>query len=1037
MIERILRFSLKQKLLVLFGVILLIAGGIAALRVLPIDAVPDVTNIQVQIITSSPTLAPLEVERYITFPIEVAMSGLPGVEEIRSISKFGLSVVTVVFHDNVDIYFARQLVFERLQTAKENIPPEFGTPKLGPISTGLGEIYQYIVRPKDKSVKQDSTWLMETRTLQDWIVKRHLLTVPGVNEVNSWGGIEKQYQVLVDPQKLLSYNLTLRDVFNAIVENNANAGGAYIEHANEQYLIRGSGLVQNIEDIKNIIVKTNNNGTPIYVHNVADVKIGGAIRQGAVTMNGEGEVTAGIVMMLKGENSRAVVDRIKGKIEKIKKVLPDTVTIEPYYDRAELVNKTIKTVRSNLIKGGILVILILVLLLFNLRGGFIVASVIPLSMLFAVIMMIATGISGNLMSLGAIDFGLIVDGAVVMVENAVRRLHEKRNGISTEETLLESALEVGRPIVFGVGIIIIVYLPIMTLTGIEGKMFKPMAYTVTYALIGSLILSLTYVPVMNALMFRNGKVIEKESPIITWAKKIYAPLLRKIIHKRVIVAGVATALVIISLAIFPFLGSEFIPQLDEGAITVEVRRLPGISLETSLKITSLIEKELLKFPEVEYVVSKTGRPDIGTDPMGIEQSDVEVHLKPYHEWTTGRSKEELIEAMSKELSKIPGIVFSFTQPIQMRFSELIAGVRSDIAIKIFGEDLDTLKEKAEEIAKVVSKIRGAADVKVEQVSGLPQLVIKPDRAKIARYGINVADVNQIIEIAIAGKSAGEVFEGEKRFDLVVRFKEDARNNIDAIKSILVPTPNGSSIPLSQIADVYIEEGPAQISREHGQRRIVVELNVRGRDIGSFVEEAEKIIYEKVKLPPGYYLEWGGTFEQLQRARERLAIVVPLSLFLIFLLLFISFGSIRNVLLIFTGIPFAIVGGIFSLLIRGMHFSISAGVGFIALFGVAVLNGIVMVSFINKLRQEGKPLEEAVIEGATIRLRPVLMTALVASLGFIPMAISTGAGAEVQRPLATVVIGGLITSTLLTLFVLPTLYMWFEKRENLKGSYEQN
>ncbi|CUS87865.1 heavy metal efflux pump, CzcA family [Candidatus Kryptonium thompsonii] len=568
----------------------------------------------------------------------------------------------------------------------------------------------------------------------------------------------------------------------------------------------------------------------------------------------------------------------------------------------------------------------------------------------------------------------------------------------------------------------------MTLTGMEGKMFRPMAYTVTYALIGALILSLTYVPAMNALIFRKGNVAEKESPIITFAKRIYVPLLRKILHKRVIVAGVAATLVVISLIIFPFLGSEFIPQLDEGSIAIQVLRLPSSSLTTAVNTSSLIEKEILKFPEVNYVVSKTGRAEIGTDPMGVEMSDILVMLKPEEEWKTGRTKEELVNAMSKELSKFPGMIFSFSQPIQLRVAELIAGVRSDIAIKIFGEDLDTLKEKAEEIAKVVSKIRGAADVKVEQVSGLPQLVIKPDRAKIARYGINVADVNQIIEIAIAGKSAGEVFEGEKRFDLVVRFKEDARNNIDAIKNILVPTPNGSNIPLSQIADVYIEEGPAQISREHGQRRIVVELNVRGRDIGSFVEEAEKIIYEKVKLPPGYYLEWGGTFEQLQRARERLAVVVPLSLFLIFLLLFISFGSIRNVLLVFTGIPFAIVGGIFSLLIRGMHFSISAGVGFIALFGVAVLNGIVMVSFINKLRQEGKPLEEAVIEGATIRLRPVLMTALVASLGFIPMAISTGAGAEVQRPLATVVIGGLITSTLLTLFVLPTLYMWFEKQK---------
>lgn len=1028
MIERILRFSLKQKLLVLFAVILLIAGGIAAFRILPIDAVPDVTNIQVQILTNSPTLAPLEVERYITFPIEVAMNGIPDVEEIRSVSKFGLSLVTVVFHDNVDIYFARQLVFERLQKAAKDIPPEFGKPELGPISTGLGEIYQYIIRPKDKKAKQDSTTLMEMRTLQDWIAKRQLLTVPGINEVNSFGGIEKQYQVLVDPQKLLSYNLTLRDVFNAVAENNANTGGAYIEHANEQYLVRGSGLVQSIDDINNIIVKTLENGTPIYVHNVADVQLGSAIRQGAVTMNGEGEVVAGITMMLKDENSRVVVDRVKEKIETVKKALPDTVAIEPFYDRAELVNKTIRTVQTNLIEGSILVILILILLLYNLRGGFIVASVIPLSMLFAVIMMVATGVSGNLMSLGAIDFGLIVDGAVVMVENAIRKLHQKRNGVSTEETLLESALEVGRPVVFAVGIIIIVYLPIMTLTGMEGKMFRPMAYTVTYALIGALILSLTYVPAMNTLMFRKGKVAEKESPIITLAKKIYIPLLRKIVHKRIIVTGIAATFVVVSLIIFPFLGSEFIPQLDEGSIAIQVLRLPSSSLTTAVNTSSLIEKEILKFPEVNYVVSKTGRAEIGTDPMGVEMSDILVMLKPKDEWETGRTKEELVNAINEQLSKFPGMVFSFSQPIQLRVAELIAGVRSDIAIKLFGEDLETLKEKAEEIAKEVSKIEGAADVKVEQVTGLPQLVIKPDRTKIARYGINVADVNQIIETAIGGKSAGEVFEGEKRFDLVVRFKEEARNSVDVIKNILVPTPNSSSIPLSQIADVSIEEGPAQISRENGQRRIVVELNVRGRDIGSFVGEAEKIIYNKVELPTGYYLEWGGTFEQLARARERLAIVVPLSLFLIFLLLFISFGSIRNALLIYTGIPFAIVGGIFSLLIRGMHFSISAGVGFIALFGVAVLNGVVMVSFINQLRQEGKSLEDAVIEGAATRLRPVLMTALVASLGFIPMAISTGAGAEVQRPLATVVIGGLITSTILTLFVLPTFYMWFEKRK---------
>lgn len=1026
MIERIIRFSIKQKLLVIFAIILLIAGGIAAFRMLPIDAVPDVTNVQVQILTASPTLAPVEVERYITFPIEVAMNGIPDVEEIRSVSKFGLSLVTVVFHDNVDIYFARQLVFERLQVASENIPPEFGKPELGPTSTGLGEIYQYVIRPKDKT-KNDAATLMEMRTLQDWVAKRQLLTVPGVNEVNSFGGLEKQYQVLIDPQKLLNYNLTLREVFQAVSENNANAGGAYIEHGNEQYLVRGSGLVQGIDDIKNIIVKTLENGTPIYIHNVADVQLSPAIRQGAVTMNGEGEVTAGIAMMLKGENSRAVVDRVKEKIETIKKALPDSVNLEPFYDRTELINKTIWTVEKNLLEGGILVILILVLLLYNLRGGFIVASVIPLSMLFAVIMMVATGVSGNLMSLGALDFGLIVDGAVVMVENAIRKLHEKKNGTSNTESILESAVEVGRPVVFAVGIIIIVYFPIMTLTGIEGKMFKPMAFTVTYALIGALLLSLTYVPVMSAIMFKK-KVKEKESPIIKYAKKYYAPLLKKILHKRLLVTGTAAAFVIASIIIFPFLGSEFIPQLDEGSIAIQAWRLPSVSLTTSVNTSALIEKEVLKFPEVKSIVSKTGRAEIGTDPMGVEISDIFVELKPKEEWNTGRDKEKLVNAISEKLNKIPGIAFSFSQPIQLRVAELISGVRSDVAIKLFGEDLDVLKEKADGIAKVVSRIDGAEDVKVEQVAGLPQLQIKIDRAKISRYGINVADVNQIIETAIGGKSTGEVFEGEKRFDLIVRFKEGARNNVDVIKNILVSTPNGSSIPLSQLADVYIEEGPSQISREGSQRRIVVEANVRERDIGSFVEEAQSKLYKTVKLPTGYYLEWGGTFENLQSARTRLAVVVPLSLFLIFILLFISFGSVKNALLIYTGIPFAIVGGVFSLLIRGMHFSISAGVGFIALFGVAVLNGVVMVSYINQLRQEGKTLEEAVVQGAETRLRPVLMTALVASLGFIPMALSTSAGAEVQRPLATVVIGGIITSTILTLFVLPTFYMWFEKQK---------
>lgn len=1025
MIEKIIEASLRQKLIVLFGVIILIAGGIAAFNMLPIDATPDVTNVQVQVLTSSPTLAPVEVERYITFPIETAMNGLPEVEEIRSVSKFGLSLVTVVFHDNVDIYFARQLVFERLQAASEEIPPELGKPELGPTSTGLGEIYQYVIKPT--TPRNDSLTLMEMRTLQDWVAKKQLLTVPGVNEVNSFGGFVKQYQVMIDPQKLLSYNISLREVYDAVANNNANAGGAYIEHGNEQYLVRSSGLIQSIEDINNIIIKAEG-GSPVYLKNVASVRFGSEIRQGAVTKDGEGEVSTGIVMMLKGENSRAVVDRVKEKIESVKKALPDGVELETFYDRTTLINSAIWTVEKNLLEGGILVILILVLLLFNLRGGFIVASVIPLSMLFAIIMMVATGVSGNLMSLGAIDFGLIVDGAVVMVENAIRKLHGKKDGISAERTILESAKEVGRPVVFAVGIIIIVYLPIMTLTGIEGKMFKPMAYTVTYALVGALILSLTYVPVMSALMFKK-KVTERESPIIIWTRKKYSPLLKKILPKRKLVALTAAGFVAVSLSVFPFLGSEFIPQLDEGSIAAQAWRLPSVSLNTSVATSEMIEKEILKFREVKSVVSKTGRAEIGTDPMGVEISDIFIELHSKDEWKTGRNKEELIEAMSESLSTFPGIAFSFSQPIQLRVAELISGVRSDIAIKLFGEDLNVLKDKADEIARAVSQVEGASDVQAEQITGLPQLQIKINRNQIARYGINISDVNEIVETAIGGKTAGEVFEGEKRFDLVVRFQENARNNIEAIRNILVPMPNGANIPLNQIADIVMEEGPAQISREHSQRRIVVEANVRGKDIGTFVREAEKAIYAKVDLPTGYYLEWGGTFENLQNARTRLMVVVPLSLFLIFILLFISFGSVKNALLIYTGIPFAIVGGVFSLLLRGMPFSISAGVGFIALFGVAVLNGVVMVSYINRLRQEGLPLKDAVLLGAETRLRPVLMTALVASLGFIPMALSTSAGAEVQRPLATVVIGGLITSTILTLFVLPTFYNWFEEERS--------
>ena len=1025
MINGLIRFAVSQRLLVLLMVLIMAGAGVYSLINLPIDAVPDVTNVQVQVLTAAPSLAPLEIERQISFPVEVAMSGLPDIEEIRSVSKFGLSAVTVVFHDSVDTYFARQLVLERLSQAREQIPENIGSPEMGPISTGLGEIYQYELKA-DKGSGYDATAL---RTIQDWSVRRQLLGVAGVTEVNSFGGYEKQYQVRLDPAKLQSYSLSLRDVVEAVAQNNANVGGAYIEHGSEQYLLRGIGLVESPEDIGNIIVKTGNEGIPVYVRDLGEIVTGATVRQGAVTADGEGEIVAGIAMMLKGENSRTVVDRVKERVEQVKKTLPQGVQLVPFYDRTELVNRTIWTVAKNLIEGAILVIIVLILLLGNWRGSLLVATIIPLSMLFAAILMRVFNVSGNLMSLGALDFGLIVDGAVVMVENTVRRRAEAQHAGSherPERTILDACTEVGRPVVFAVAIIMIVYLPILSLTGIEGKMFKPMALTVVFALLGSLILSLTYVPAAMTFLLR-GHVSEKESFLIRIAKRWYRPALTFMHANRLPAIAVATILVVISAIIFPFLGSEFIPRLDEGSLAIQVQQLPSVSLTQSVKTTTDVETVLRRFPEVTKVVSKTGRAEVATDPMSIDFSDLYIELKPISEWTTTHSKTELVEKMSKALEDgVPNASFSFSQPIELRVSELISGVRSDIAIKLFGDDLEILKKSADAISRAVSQVRGAEDVKVEATTGLPQLQIKPDRAAIARYGINVADVNELVESIVAGKEAGLVYEGEQRFNLVVRLEDETSRDIETIKSLLVPAANGARVPLSQLAEIELVEGPAQISREDTRRRIGVELNVRGRDIGSFVAEAQQKIEQQVKLPPGYYLTWGGTFENLERASARLLIVVPLALFLIFVLLFTTFGSVRQALLIYTGIPFAVVGGIFALLLRGMPFSISAGVGFIALFGVAVLNGVVMVSYIDKLREEGKSVADAVREGAETRLRPVLMTALVASLGFIPMAIATSAGAEVQRPLATVVIGGLITSTLLTLLILPTLYGWFER-----------
>lgn len=1024
MINALIRFAVTQRLLIMLMVAIMIGAGIYNLQRLPIDAVPDVTNVQVMVLTSAPALAPLEIERQITFPVELAMSGLPNVTEIRSVSKVGLSVVTVVFEDSVDTYFARQLVNERLAEARDQIPPSLGSPELGPISTGLGEIYHYEVKADGNGYDP-----MALRTIQDWSVRRQLLGVHGITEISSMGGLEKQYQVRLDSAKLQSYGLTLRNVLEAVEHNNANAGGGYIEHSGEQYLLRAIGLVDSADDIANIVVKTGKQGVAVLVRDLGDIVAGSTLRQGTVTADGNGEIVTGITMMLKGENSRTAVENVKERIDQVKRSLPKGVGIESYYDRTELIDRTIHTASKNLIEGAILVIIVLILLLGNWRGALLVATIIPLSMLFAAILMRAFNVSGNLMSLGALDFGLIVDGAVVMVENVVRRRAEAQHDKSDEppeRTILDACMEVGRPVVFAVGIIMIVYLPILSLVGIEGKMFKPMALTVVFALAGSLILSLTYIPAAMTFLLR-GRVSEQESFIIRYVKRWYRPALGYVMRNRMRAVAVAAILIIASGVVFPLLGSEFIPRLEEGTLLIMTREPSSVALSQAISTHSQIERVLHQFPEVTKVVSRIGRPEVSMDPMSVDSADVYVNLKPPPEWTSAHTREGLVKKISTAFeNQVPGVAFSFSQPIEMRMSELIAGARSDIAIKLFGDDLDTLKMTAEHISRVVGRVRGAEDVKVEQISGLPQLQIKPDRAAIARYGINIEDVNSLVESIVAGKEAGLVYEGEQRFNLVVRLNESAGRDVESIKGLLLPAPNGALVPLAQVSDISLNEGPAQISRENTRRRITVELNVRGRDIGSFVKEAQDEIGKQVKIPAGYYLTWGGQFENLQRASARLMIVVPLALFLIFILLFTTFNSVKQAVLIYTGIPFAIVGGVFALALRGMPFSISAGVGFIALFGVAVLNGVVMVSYINRLRDEGRTIDEAVTEGAEIRLRPVLMTALVASLGFIPMAIATSAGAEVQRPLATVVIGGLVTSTLLTLLILPTLYKWFER-----------
>ena len=1019
MIDRLITFALKQRLLILLGVAILVGGGILAFVRLPIDAFPDVTNIQVQVITKAPGMSPVEIEQLVTFPLEVDLMGLPKKTELRSISKFGISVITVVFEDGTDIYWARQTVLERFLQAKEKLPPNVES-MLGPISTGLGEVYQYRLH----GPKYDLT---DLRTLQDWVVRPMLRTVPGVADVNSLGGLPKEYQVLVDPDRLKNFGLTLRQVFEAVERNNANVGGGFIRHQEEQFVVRGLGMIRNVDDIRNIVVASER-GTPIFLRDVAEVGIGSKTRYGGVTYEGKGEAVEGLVLMLMGGNSREIVTNVKTKVDEINRVLPADVSIVPFYDRTELVNRAIWTVEKALLEGAVLVVVVLIVFLGNLRSAVIVSLMLPLSILFTFVLMKGLGLSANLMSLGglAIGIGMLVDGAVVMVENIYRHLSEKQaRGGSTMHHILEAAREVGRPVLFGILIIIVVFLPLFSLTGVEGKMFKPLAFTVAFAMFGSLILSLTLVPVLCSLLFAAG-VKEREPWLVRRLRERYRRMLDgALAHPKALVGG-AVGLLVGALVLFPFIGKEFVPTLDEGDIVINVTRLPSISLDDSLRINGEVERALMQFPEVKTIVTRTGTDEIGVDPMGPELSDIFIILKPEREWTV-QTKDELKEKMREAMDRIPGIAYVFSQPIQMRVDEMLAGVRAQIAVKIFGEDMQVLAETATRIERVLRGIPGAVDVRTEQVSGQYFLEIEADRQALARYGINVADLNEVVETAIGGKVATDVVEGQRRFGVLVRFSEAVRGDVQAIENLTVSAPDGARIPLKQLAAIRVAEGPVQINREEGSRRIVIEANVEGRDIASFVADGQQRIAEAVELPSGYYVTWGGQFENQQRAMQRLAIVVPVALFLIFLLLFTAFNALRHAFLILANIPFALIGGIVSLFLSGLYLSVPASVGFIALFGVAILNGVVLVSTFNQLRQEGMTLEEAVRLGSERRLRPVLMTALVASLGLVPLLLATGPGSEVQKPLAVVVVGGLITSTALTLLVLPALYRWVEGR----------
>ncbi|CAI8744017.1 CusA/CzcA family heavy metal efflux RND transporter [Pseudomonas sp. IT-P260] len=1042
MFERLIQFAIEQRIIVLLAVLLMAGLGIASYQKLPIDAVPDITNVQVQINTGAAGFSPLETEQRITFPIETAMAGLPALEQTRSLSRSGLSQVTVIFKDGTDLFFARQLVNERLQIAREQLP-EGAEALMGPISTGLGEIFLWTVEAKEGALKDDGTAYTPTdlRVIQDWIIKPQLRNVPGVAEINTIGGFAKEYQIAPDPKRLAAYKLTLTDLITALERNNANVGAGYIERSGEQLLIRAPGQVASTEDIANIVM-ANVDGTPIRVKNVATVEIGRELRSGAATENGR-EVVLGTVFMLIGENSRTVSQAVASKLEQINKSLPQGVIAVPVYDRTHLVDKAIATVKKNLIEGAILVIAILFLFLGNIRAALITAMVIPLSMLFTFTGMFSNKVSANLMSLGALDFGIIVDGAVVIVENTLRRLAhaQQHHGrlLSRAERFKEvfaAAKEARRPLIFGQLIIMVVYLPIFALSGVEGKMFHPMALTVVIALLGAMLLSVTFVPAAIAL-FVTGKVKEEEGAVMRGARRIYAPALAWVMAHRAVAVGAALGVILLSGVLTSRMGSEFVPSLSEGDFALQALRVPGTSLTQSVDMQQRLETLILaKVPEVERVFARTGTAEIASDPMPPNISDSYVMLKPKEQWPDpGKSRETLMAELQAAAATLPGSNYELSQPIQLRFNELISGVRSDVAVKVFGDDMDVLNATAAKIAAVMQKVNGAAEVKVEQTTGLPVLTINIDRDKAARYGLNVGDVQDTIAVAVGGRQAGTLYEGDRRFDMVVRLSDAMRKDIDGLSALLIPVPalSGAAnqigfIALKDVASLDLVLGPNQVSRENGKRLVIVSANVRGRDIGSFVSEAGEVIERDVQVPAGYWTRWGGQFEQLQSAAKRLQIVVPVALLLVFGLLFMMFNNLKDGLLVFTGIPFALTGGVMALWLRDIPLSISAGVGFIALSGVAVLNGLVMIAFIRNLREEGRSLAEAINVGALTRLRPVLMTALVASLGFIPMALATGTGAEVQRPLATVVIGGILSSTILTLLILPALYQIAHRRD---------